>query len=68
MSYLTSHPEAMDTVEGIAVWWIPLYGRHVGLNGVARVIADLTGNGVLEQIGSGDSARYRLRKCERSTE
>jgi hypothetical protein len=58
----------MDTVEGIAVWWIPLYGRHVGLNGVARVIADLTGNGVLEQIGSGDSARYRLRKCERSTE
>ena len=62
LDYLAKHPHAMDTFEGIAQWWIPgqsLAGRGPKL---ASALDRLTRDGMLERIGSGESARYRLKK------
>ena len=66
MAYLAEHPKAMDTIEGMADWWLPR--RDVQILRLVRVVADLTSKGVLEQIGNGETARYRLKGSERSTE
>jgi hypothetical protein len=58
--YLAEHPEAMDTTEGIAEWWLMRQRIRVDLEALMKVLSRLTGEGVLEQIGDGDSARYRL--------
>lgn len=60
--YLVDHPQAMDTLEGIAEWWLTRQDARVELETLARVLRDLTAEGVLEQMGSGDQARFRLRK------
>jgi Fe2+ or Zn2+ uptake regulation protein len=61
-SYLTEHPQAMDTTEGIAEWWVMRQRVRADLETLVRVLQRLTDQGVLEQIGSGDNARYRLKK------
>lgn len=58
--YLAEHPAAMDTTEGIAEWWLMRQRIRVDLETLERVLSRLTGEGVLEQIGEGNSARYRL--------
>lgn len=59
--YLAEHPEAMDTTEGIAEWWLMRQRIRVDLEAVVRVLSRLTGEGVLERIGEGEFARYRLK-------
>jgi hypothetical protein len=61
MAYLKKHPQAMDTLDGIAQWWIPEEVRG-DLPKLARALEDLIRNGPMECIGSGESARYRLKK------
>jgi hypothetical protein len=61
--YLAEHPEAMDTTEGIAEWWLTRQRIRVDLEALMRVLSRLTGEGVLEQIGQGDLARYRLKSA-----
>lgn len=60
--YLAEHPQAMDTLEGIAEWWLMRQRVRVDLEVLERVLRHLTAEGVLEQMGSGDQARFRLRK------
>jgi hypothetical protein len=62
MDYLVEHPNAMDTSEGIAEWWIMRRQIKVEVEAVQRVLSQLTARGLLEKIGSGASARYRLKK------
>lgn len=52
----------MDTLEGIAEWWLMRQRVRVDLEVLERVLRHLTAEGVLEQMGSGDQARFRLRK------
>ena len=59
--YLAEHPEAMDTTEGIAEWWLMRQRIRIDLEALVRVLSRMTGEGVLEQIGEGDLARYRLK-------
>jgi hypothetical protein len=59
--YLAEHPEAMDTTEGIAEWWLMRERMRVDLEALARILGRLTDEGVLERIGAGDEARYRLK-------
>jgi hypothetical protein len=61
MSYLAEHPEAMDTIEGIAEWWLMRQRIRVGLEALSRVLGRLTNDGLLEKIGEGENARYRLK-------
>lgn len=62
MDYVASHPQAMDTVEGIVAWWIPGIAERVDLDVMQRVLDSLVATGVLEKIGAGNRAHYRLRK------
>jgi hypothetical protein len=59
--YLAEHPQAMDTTGGIAEWWLMRQRIRVDLEALARALRRLTDQGVLEQVGSGDDALYRLK-------
>jgi hypothetical protein len=56
------HPQAMDTVSGIAEWWVPADGAPIDLKEMRRVLEELTGRGVLEQVGAGEHTHYRLKR------
>jgi hypothetical protein len=59
--YLAEHPKAMDTAEGIAEWWMMRERIRVDFDALLCVLRHLIDQGVLEKIGSGDHARYRLK-------
>jgi Fe2+ or Zn2+ uptake regulation protein len=61
MGYLAQHPHAMDTVEGIAEWWVTPKTK-VDLEVMRKVLDALTERGLLERIGSGDRSHYRLKR------
>ncbi len=61
LAYLAEHPQAMDTVEGIAQWWIMRQQVRVNVTTLARVLQGLADKGLLEQIGDGEQRRYRLK-------
>lgn len=60
LAYLAEHPEAMDTPEGIAGWWLKRQQIRASVPTIARVLHDLTESGVLEELGTGETRRYRL--------
>ncbi len=60
LGYLAEHPQAMDTADGIAVWWIMWQQIRVTATTVTRVLRELTERGLLEEVGDGDQPRYRL--------
>ena len=60
MAYLQEHPHASDTLQGIAEWWVMRRQVRVELAALERVLRHLTDDGLLEEIGSGASRRYRL--------
>jgi hypothetical protein len=61
LGYLAERPDAMDTVEGVAEWWLMRQRVRVVVERVERVLGRYTEEGVLETVGSGPSRRYRLR-------
>ena len=61
VAYLTEHPLAMDTAQGIAEWWLPRGTTPVEIDCVVRALHQLTERGVLEEFGVGTHRRYRLR-------
>jgi Fe2+ or Zn2+ uptake regulation protein len=60
VEYLREHPRASDTLDGIAEWWIMRQHVRVELNTVKNVLRQLIAEGVLREIGEGDSRRYSL--------
>jgi hypothetical protein len=61
LDYLKECPNAMDTVESIAEWWIGRAQLRTDVMLLAEVLDRLTAQGVLEQVGDGDERRYRLK-------
>jgi len=59
LGYLAEHPHAMDTLEGIAEWWLVRHHIRVSVTMLARVLQRLTESGAVEEFGSGDNRRYR---------
>ena len=60
LAYLTEHPHAMDTVGGIAAWWLDRH--HVrGDEALSRTLGRLVDLGILEMIGGQHEPLYRLR-------
>ena len=51
----------MDTAEGIAEWWLMRQRVRIDLDALARTLRRLTDEGVVEQVGFGNDARFRLR-------
>ena len=62
VSYLQEHPHAMDSLEGIAEWWLPRHHIRIGVERVSRALESLAQRDILERIPEGDHMLYRLRK------
>jgi hypothetical protein len=60
LNYLDEHPHAMDSLEGIAEWWIMRHKVRVEVDLLSYVLEQLTEQGLLQKVGSGENARYRL--------
>jgi Fe2+ or Zn2+ uptake regulation protein len=63
LRYLAEHPGAMDTLEGIAEWWITREQLRVDLERLSRVLDELTRQGIVEETALGDARVYRLRSA-----
>ena len=60
LAYLAEHPQAMDSVEGIAQWWIPRQQIRVTVTTLMRALQGLTEKGLVEELGGEGQRRYRL--------
>ena len=54
IGYLDSHPEAADSIEGIAKWWLPR-DSQASKETIACAIKHLVDEGVLEEIEQKNS-------------
>jgi hypothetical protein len=66
LAYLKENPQAMDTIEGISEWWISRAQIRTDVRVIAKVVDQLTRQGVLEELGTGEDRRYRLRPGSQS--
>ena len=62
LMYLKLHPDASDTVEGIAHWWLRL--DLADAEALAAALDGLVESGLLERV-SGSDGRLRYRKAKR---
>jgi hypothetical protein len=62
LEYLAEHPQATDTLEGIAEWWVMREQVRVDVNLLERVLRRLTQQGLLEEIHGGSQVRFSLKK------
>jgi hypothetical protein len=62
LGYLEEHPHAMDTVEGIAEWWLMRQQIRVHAITLMRVLHRMTERGLLDEIGTGEQRRYFRRR------
>ena len=62
LAYLAEHPQAMDSVEGIAQWWIMRQQVRVNVMKLTQVLRQLVESGLVEEIGEREQRRYRLRR------
>ena len=61
LRYLSEHPQASDTLEGIAEWWMGSQEVRVDRSILSDALHDLTALGLLEEIWSPGGVRFRLR-------
>jgi hypothetical protein len=66
LEYLWKHPQAMDTLDGIAEWWVPLKGESIDRTELRNVLRSLTADGLLEEVDSGSNTRFSLVKRRQS--
>ncbi len=59
LGYLEEHPHGMDTLEGIAEWWIARQQIRVEVAAVARVLERLTEGGAVEVVTANGHRLYR---------
>jgi hypothetical protein len=57
LHYLTEHPDAKDTVEGILRWWLPKGGVERGEEEVREVLGSLVSRGWLTERGTTPSQK-----------
>lgn len=61
LAYLDERPEAQDTVEGIAQWWLLERRIFHQINMVREALANLVKEGlVVERTGLNSNTRYQL--------
>jgi hypothetical protein len=62
LHYLEEHPQAMDTLEGIAGWWVQNNNAPLSMDALARVLDVLIERGDVQVVGTGAARRYRVGK------
>jgi hypothetical protein len=66
IEYLTKNPDAMDTLDGIAEWWVMRQRIDTSVSSLSRVLRRLIAEGLVEDIGPVEQPRYRLRRSSSS--
>jgi hypothetical protein len=66
LAYLDDHPTAMDTIDGIAEWWVLRQQIDIEVRRVSRVLTLLVTEGVLEEVTQGGVRFYRRPAATRS--
>lgn len=67
LAYLTDHPEAQDTLEGIVQWWLLERKIKFRAEEVVKAISELQERGfLLEHRGRGAKCLYRINKTKRN--
>jgi Fe2+ or Zn2+ uptake regulation protein len=61
LNYLADRPQAMDTEEGIAEWWLMRQQAKVTAETVRKVLKQLIEAGQIETVGAGEHTQYRLK-------
>jgi hypothetical protein len=61
LGYLDDHPTAMDTLDGIAEWWVLRQQIEIEVRRVSRVLAALVSDGLLEEHEQGGIRFFRRR-------
>lgn len=61
MGYFEEHPQAMDTLEGIAEWWLMRKWVRAEVEALSRVLRQLAERGLVEVSGGGQYQHYRLK-------
>ena len=64
LGYLDDHPTAMDTLDGIAEWWVLRQQIEIEVRRVSRVLAGLVADGLLEEHVQGGIRFYRRRAAQ----
>lgn len=59
LGYLEDHPTAMDTLDGIAEWWVLRQHIDIEVRRVSRVLDALVTEGLLEECSQGGIRFYR---------
>lgn len=62
LQYLAEHPHAMDTLEGIASWWLMRQQVRAEVDVLAKVLRRLAEQGLLEMSGEHENPIYKLRR------
>ena len=61
LDYLADHPQAADSIVGIAEWWLNEHQIKVTVTALQHLLDCLTEKGVLEVVGENDQRCYRLK-------
>jgi hypothetical protein len=62
LSYLSAHPDAQDTLDGIVQWWLRERKSDQHTTLVQEVLGDLVTQGLIEKIRiEGQTPYYRMR-------
>jgi hypothetical protein len=63
LAYLADHPDAEDTIEGIAQWWLLEQRIRQQIPVIENALAELADKGfVIKQSGSNGRIRYRINR------
>lgn len=63
LAYLTQHPDAGDTFDGIVEWWLLEQRIKFETRNVSTAVARLVADGlILEQTGSDSRVTYRVNR------
>jgi DNA-binding PadR family transcriptional regulator len=61
LDYLREHPEAQDTLAGIAEWWLPVQGIKDQNTSVKEALDELVAEGLISELrGSDTQISYRI--------
>ncbi len=61
LAYLRAHPNAADSVDGIADWWLSRQRHETGTEAIQEALTELVELGVLETVTLGNGKNlYRL--------
>ena len=61
LGYLREHPNAMDTLDGGAGWWLPRHRVRIGVEQVAQALQTLEKRALVERIGGDERPMFKLK-------